>query len=396
MLLAVSPDSGALNARPREVLFRFDEVVSERPQGAADLRALFLLSPRDGDVVVRWRRDAIGVRPRRGWRPNTVYSVTMLPGLVDLRGNVDKLGARVAFSTGADFPATRVTGIVFDWSAGRPAPRSTIEAIDIRDSTTYVAVTDSTGQFDLAALRPGQYAIIAAIDANNNRRRDAREAWDSVLVDLRDNVSVELLAIAHDTIGPRLGQIQVRDSLTLRLTVDQPIALAESVTTANVRITRSDSTPVAIAYVATAAEHERRQTELQRARADSVRLADTTRRVTPVDSAPPPRADSVAVVEVPADTGRPQPKPSRQAPPTELLVRLERPLTPATVYRVRLENLRGLISKPRTSERVFSTPRPAPPKDSTTGARPDTTRARPDTVRARPDTTRPARDTSRT
>src|SRR5215207_8511048 len=86
-VLHITPDTGAVNVKPARVVFRFDEVVSERPQGATSLRDLFIISPRQGEPDVDWRRDAITVRARRGWRANTVYTVTMLPGLTDLRGN---------------------------------------------------------------------------------------------------------------------------------------------------------------------------------------------------------------------------------------------------------------------------------------------------------------------
>ncbi|HMF86866.1 MAG TPA: hypothetical protein VK575_02225, partial [Gemmatimonadaceae bacterium] len=68
-IVAIIPDSGNVGVSPKEVIFRFDEVVSERPQGAQSLEALFLISPRDGAPETSWHRDAIGVRPRRGWRP---------------------------------------------------------------------------------------------------------------------------------------------------------------------------------------------------------------------------------------------------------------------------------------------------------------------------------------
>lgn len=352
VLVGVSPDSGAVNARPREVVFRFDEVVSERPQGAPDLAGLFLISPREGDTRVRWHRSSITVRPQRGWRANTVYTITMLPGLMDLRGNVSKRGATIAFSTGPDFPPTRIAGIVFDWVAQRPAARASVEAI-APDSTTYVAATDSTGAFTITALRPGPYAVRAVIDANGNRRRDPREPWDSTRVELRDTLRLELLAIVHDTIGPRLGAITLRDSLTLRLALDQPLSPTDSVGTDRVRITRADSTRVAVTGVFTTAEFERLERDAARARADSARRADTTRRA--VDTtARPPAADTLARPD--SATAR-QARPSRPAPPMELVVRLGAPLAPGTVYRVRLENLRGLISRPRSSERVFSTPK---------------------------------------
>ncbi|HVD61031.1 MAG TPA: Ig-like domain-containing protein, partial [Gemmatimonadaceae bacterium] len=105
-LLGISPDSGRTGVTPKEVRFRFDELVSERPPSVPTLNALFLISPRDGEARVDWHRSEISVRPRRGWRANTPYTVTMLPGLADLRGNVRNVGATIVFSTGATIPSS--------------------------------------------------------------------------------------------------------------------------------------------------------------------------------------------------------------------------------------------------------------------------------------------------
>jgi len=114
-ITAVSPDSGQTNVKAKSVEFRFDEVVSDRPSGGATgLDQIFLLSPRNGNAVVSWHRTRITVRPRKGFRPNTAYKITMLPGLLDLHGNVRKETTTILFSTGATFPAFSVVGRVFD------------------------------------------------------------------------------------------------------------------------------------------------------------------------------------------------------------------------------------------------------------------------------------------
>ena len=120
-IVSISPDSGQINVKIKSAEFRFDEVVSDRPSSSATgLDQLFLVSPRNGTAVVSWHRTRINVRPRNGFRPNTAYRITMLPGLVDLRGNVRKDTRTILFSTGATFPAYSILGRVFDWAAERP------------------------------------------------------------------------------------------------------------------------------------------------------------------------------------------------------------------------------------------------------------------------------------
>src|SRR5512140_3396515 len=49
-IVRIAPDSAKTGVNPREVVFEFDEVVSERPAGAANLNGLFLISPRNGET----------------------------------------------------------------------------------------------------------------------------------------------------------------------------------------------------------------------------------------------------------------------------------------------------------------------------------------------------------
>src|SRR5690606_6394599 len=111
VITRIAPESGAVNVDARAVLVHFDEVIAERPTGASGagaagdgLRSVVLLSPSDGREEVNWRRTAIEIRPRRGFRANTAYRVTLLPGIVDLRGNVLNARREIVFSTGAAIP----------------------------------------------------------------------------------------------------------------------------------------------------------------------------------------------------------------------------------------------------------------------------------------------------
>ena len=62
-------------------------ITSRRPQ---------VLLGGDHARIARWRRDRITVRPREGWRPNTMYRVELLPGVSDLRNNRATTGASAA------------------------------------------------------------------------------------------------------------------------------------------------------------------------------------------------------------------------------------------------------------------------------------------------------------
>ena len=316
-VVRVAPDSGRTGITPRSVIFEFDEVVSERPTGASSLSGMFLISPRSGEPRVNWNRDNIAVRPRGGWRPNTAYTITMLPGISDLRGNVRNTGAVTIFSTGQTIPAGRISGVLFDWVEGRLLPRALIQANPVADTNVvYQTTTDSAGAFVVANLPPGDYRVRGIADANNNRGLDPREAWDSAVVALADSATVELLAFTRDSVGTRLQTVNLRDSVTLELLFDNPLSITTPVTAANIRVRGADSVDV------------------------------------PVTSVLPPAPDTTT----PAAR-----RPSREPPVRSLIVKLAGQLRPGAVYQVRVTDVANLIGVVRTSERTVNVPQPAGP-----------------------------------
>jgi len=384
-LLRISPDTNAVNARPRNVELRFDEVLNERPSRGGELSNLFLVSPRRGRTEVRWRRSRIEIRPRRGgWLPNTTYTITQLAGVADLRGNADSLEHRYIFSTGAAPAPSFIAGQVFDWVAGRHVPKAYVEAIRLPDSLTYSEYADSLGRFVIRHVPPGRYHLVAVVDANNNRVLDRREVYDSATIALTDSVRREMLAFVHDSIGPGISQVEPRDSVTLRVTFDRPLHRGDSVSAARFSVKAADSSVVPIARFMLGRAFEQAEADSARARAvrDSIeraRVADSIRQANPQPPAAPPRAVAPPPRRppgTPRDT-TPPPRPSLPPPETYAVLRLGQPLAPAASYRVRADSLRSLLGIARSSERVFTTSRGRvapdslrPPSDSTNPAAP--------------------------
>lgn len=331
-LESVTPDSGAVNVRAEQVTFAFDAVVSDRPSGqASSLEALFIISPRDGTPRVRWERNRIEVRPRRGFQPNTAYSVTMLPGIADLRGNAVRESRTVVFSTGGSIPPYAIRGRVFDWMAERPSTGAIVEVTRQPDSVQYVGAVDSTGQFSIGPLTSGAYSVRAIVDNNRNRSLDPGEAWDSVGVIVREvSPFIELLAVVRDTAGPRILTADARDSVTIILNFDKPLDPAATLTPASFRVLSADSTRLGIARV------------LPRRPAEAAQPADTV------------RPDTTAR----ADAPRPAivPRPSVPAPTVYVTLVLDSAsiLRTGSRYRVTAVNARGLLGGVRTSDRVLT------------------------------------------
>lgn len=354
-IVRITPDSGAVSVRPKEVLFQFDEVVAERPPSVTSLSDLFLISPRDGVPDASWHRDAIGVRPSHGWRANTPYTVIMLRGLADIRGNVRNVGATTFFSTGATVPHTRITGAVFDWVAGTPASGALVEALVPPDTIhPFVGVVDSLGRFAIDHLPPRQYAVRAYLDRNRNLSVEPSEPWDSATVNLADSARLSLLIFVHDTLPPRIREVHQSDSVTLRVAFDRPIDPTQTLTAANFAVFGPDSVPLPIVRVGAPAP----DTTARPARAEP-----------PIRNQPaPPRGQAPA----PRDTTPPpvMPKPS---PISEVEVKLQRQLIAKTNYRVRAIGIRGLLGRSGDSERVYSVPAPPPPAPSSKPAATPTT-----------------------
>ena len=353
-IIAIIPDSGSVGVKPKEVVFRFDEVVAERPPSVTTLADLFLISPRDGVPDVSWHRDAIAVKPSHGWRPNTPYSVIMLRGLADIRGNVRNTGVTTFFSTGPTIPRTRISGQVFDWVTGSPAAGALVESFVPPDSIhPYVAVVDTGGAFLLEHLPPARYTVRAYLDRNKDMGIDPSEPWDSVSVNLTDSARIELLLFVHDTAPPHLREVAAVDSQTLRLTFDKPVDPTQTLTAANFAVIGPDSVPVPIASV-------------------NPEPSDTVGKLA---APPPPRAavaPRAAVTPRVDTTAKPKRVMSRPMAVSTAIIKLQRPLTPKVVYRVRAIGIRGLLGRTGTSDRPFTAPVPPAPPPAKPGATPPT------------------------
>ena len=394
VLLKVIPDSGALRVRAPRAVLLFDEVVNERSTpssgaggpgpammgggsgGTANLAALVLISPSDGRERILWRREAIEIEPRGGFRPNTAYRITLLPGLSDLRQNVRKSGVEFGFSTGASIPSGRVAGALFDWVGGKAAIGARVEATLPGDSLfKWRARTDSTGRYLLRDLAPGRYRLRGWIDVNNNGVVDPRESVDTAAVTVTDGSETrDLYAFERDTVGPRLELVELVDSTGLRFKFDRAPDVTWRPDSSTVRLLRTDSSRVALALPVPGAVFDSIRAARAAAR-DSLR-PDSSRRDSTgaARGRPAPTRPTTA-----ADSGAARPRLAaleRPVPPLVWAIALERPLPPGT-YRLKVAAVRGLTGRVRDSERELRVRPPAPPKDSTAARRPPASPPRP-------------------
>lgn len=359
-LIAISPDSmSVLPGFDDDVEFRFDEVISEGGSanlgtGTGDLERLILLSPSTRVPEVRWRRNRITVRPREGWQPNRMYRVELLPGVVDLRNNratARGASAILTFTTGSPMPTAAIRGIIYDWTSSRPAPGALIEAVLLPDSLVYRFTADSAGGFALRPLPAGRYVVYGSLDQDRDRERDYRELFDSASVATADTGRVELWAFPHDTAGPRLREVQIRDSTTALVVFSQPLLPGLSIPVTGVSLRRlPDSAAVAVASLAP----EARDTAI------AVRDTSAARDTAAV------RRDSITAARAP-----------RRPPLSDRLVlKTAAPLPPGSRYVLTVRGVRNANGVAADAVGTLIVPAP-PARDSTPAPARDSTRTRP-------------------
>jgi hypothetical protein len=385
-LVATIPDTMAVLADfDDEVEFQFDEVVAEGTPnfglGTGDLEKLIILSPDSQVPSVSWKRSRVTVRPREGWRPNTVYRVEFLPGVADLRGNRSVEGRVLTFSTGAPRPTTTLRGMVVDWGTQRPQRLALVEARLLPDSLAYRALTDSAGRFVLGPLPPGEYLVYGVLDQNSDRRLQPRESFDTARVRAgRDSVG-ELWAFRHDTLPARVTQAELHDTLSLVLTFSQQLDPWQRLPPDSVRVRLlPDSTPVPVLGIlprgafdttfapAGGVDTAKARADSLRARADSIR-ADSIARAREAAALRIPGAER-RQMRVPDTTGT---GPLRTKPPLfeKLYVRLSRRLPAGSRFVVDVHGIKTVGGVTGTARGVGQIP---------AAAAPDTNVVKPDTV----------------
>ena len=298
-----------------------------------------------------------------------------------MRGNAAKQAFRTVFSTGQSIPTGTVRGAVFDWMGGKPAPGARVEATIGGDTAfRYSAAADSTGRFVLGSLPAATFTIRGWVDQNNNGVRDSREVWDTVSVAVTDSMRLDIYAFPHDTLGARLAEVTITDSVTIRVRFDHglrgPLADGQLV------LTRArDSAEVRIASVLAAAQADSVAVKARLAREDSVARADTSAKgrqaLARADSLKQAQGrDSVAraqteSVRAARDTVRRVPPPtlSRPVPATEFVIVTAEPIAYDVALRLSARGVQALFGPARTSERLIQRRKPAP-RDTTAVRRP--------------------------
>jgi hypothetical protein len=383
-ILKITPENNAVIGKPGVVSIKFDEVVSETPKGARDLADLVFISPKSGKPQVDWDRTAIQIRPAKGWKPNTVYTVQLKAGMQDLWNNPIDTAVRVVFSTGIPIPDSRIKGVVFDWQTAAGINGGVVEAVSQDTSIVYQVVADSVGRFELRNLPIGPYVLRAYADRNSNKDLDPLELWDSLWVTLTGFAETEFYAFGHDTVGLRIASIEPTDSnRVLKVTFDKPYAVDQFFVPDGVRLQRlPDSVPVRARLVQTSLQKAEFDSLIKNRKADSAAAAagkkdtlsgeqrarrDSIARVRATDSAAAAlRRLEREARETARRAGRrfvapdttPPPKMNRPRVQTVAFITLDTVLEPGRSYRLQMTGVKSLNAIVKAPARNITIPKP--------------------------------------
>src|SRR5690606_3716487 len=206
------------------VVIRFDERISER-----GLENALVVSPETSEPGLDRGRSELRVSLRDGWEPDRVYHVIVQPAVRDLFGNTITDPLEIVFSTGPEIPQTALAGLVTDRLTGKPAANTWVAAVRETDSIAYGTVSDTAGFFALRHLPPGAYRVRGFQDRDGDREADFREAQDSASVRLAeaDTALVSLVLLLPDTTPARVVRAEARDSLQVRVHLDDHVRSEE-------------------------------------------------------------------------------------------------------------------------------------------------------------------------
>ncbi len=368
------PSHGAVVPDLDEDAFvRFDEPLGD----PRSIERALVASPAWPYIVNAGRRN-VRIRPRDGWRSGVVYQFTIPAGLRDLIRNQTREPVEFLFSTGEDITSTSTGGRVRDRVSLGSVRDARILVIGA-DSVPYTAVTDTAGRFAIASLPVGDYWAFGFRDQNRNLILDREfEAHDSSRVELLDpqtRVELDLWLIPPDSTPPVLISAAAADSLQVLLSFDEILEPDFPLDSASVDVRRQDDGqewPVA-SFAVGQPEPAAPPAGMDAESPDEVGLDEEP---PPAEAEPPPGDIEVEAQELAVDsaaTDLTTQDEERGRPLATVVVRLARPLTPAT-YEVSARgfaNLRLLVGGGDTTFVYEPPPEPAPADEDAVPDTPD-------------------------
>ncbi len=216
--VAPHTDSANVPLKPELTLTFSEKVRKEQAQ------MLVQLSPDPGRLYFSWDGPRLKITTQDSLRPDVTYRLRVRPGVTDMHRVRADSSFVSYFSTGGQLDAGEISGTVTHADSG--VFGAVVRAAWMKDTTlVYDTYTDSSGAYRLPYLRGGGYHLLAYRDANRNGAYDyTREPGAGSTVSIIfEPAQVDLAIETADTTAPILRSAGATDSLSVRLTFDDPL-----------------------------------------------------------------------------------------------------------------------------------------------------------------------------
>ena len=173
-ITTTSPLAGSKNVGNQHIEITFDEYID--PNVSANDIIVTPLPEIPPQVFVQGK--TIHIKLKETLLPNTTYSVMLKPTVKDFHErNVIQESFQLAFSTGSNLDSAGIQGVVLDAVTSKPekncivalfSPETVLDSNFTAIKPKYLTITDSTGNFLVSYVAPGNYFAAAYVDIDNS------------------------------------------------------------------------------------------------------------------------------------------------------------------------------------------------------------------------------------
>ncbi len=171
VIVSSEPDSAALNFQGKKVRFTFDEFIDLKDGGTGivispplSIPPKYVVKGKSLEIVFEEKLDSL-----------TTYSIILGKSITDISENNQFPTKTFAFSTGPVIDSLQMSGNVTDAYTNKAVKDAVVmlyptldDSLPYKKPPRYFARTDASGNYQIEAIREGEYLAFALSDANSN------------------------------------------------------------------------------------------------------------------------------------------------------------------------------------------------------------------------------------
>lgn len=179
-LVAMIPESGSLNSKPKIIELEFDEYIKvENPNKQ------ILITPRinKDEMEVSAVKNKVIIKLNQDLEDSTTYVFNFQKTIKDITENNVPENLKLVFSTGSQIDSLTFSGnVAYVFPQKDESMKDVLVGLYTLDDTLdiltgppyYIGQTDSTGNFNLTNIRSGEYKAYAWHDSNNSLKAEEK------------------------------------------------------------------------------------------------------------------------------------------------------------------------------------------------------------------------------